>query len=84
MPERLRTGAELLLRAVDSGEPAGELARALALDVLRAAAPDSAPWLRAVAVLEGGVLRMRHAVELAGDVLLAMDAAQRSARAAAG
>jgi len=35
-----------------------------------------------VAVLAGGVLRMRHAVELAGDVLLAMDAAQRSARAA--
>jgi hypothetical protein len=82
MPERLRTGAELLLRAVDTGEPAGELARTLALDVLRAAAPDSAPWLRAVAVLEGGVLRMRHAVELAGDVLLAMDAAQRTARAA--
>ena len=58
-----------LLRAVDEGTPAGDLARALALDVLRAAAPDSAPWRRAVAVLEGGPLRMRHAVELAGLTL---------------
>ncbi len=62
-----------LLRAVDEGAPAGELARALALDVLRVAAPDSAEWSRAVAVLEGGPLRMRHAVELAG---LVFDAAE--------
>jgi len=62
-----------LLRAVDEGTPAGELARALALDVLRSAAPDSAPWSRAVAILEGGPLRMRHAVELAG---LVMEAAE--------
>ncbi len=55
-----------LLAAVDEGRPAGPLARALALDVLRAAAPDSKPWLLAVAVLEGGALRVRHAVELAG------------------
>ena len=36
--------------------------------MLRVAAPDSAVWARAVAVLEGGTLRMRHAVELAGLV----------------
>nr|MBK7065272.1 hypothetical protein [Deltaproteobacteria bacterium] len=53
--------------------PGRELARALALDVLRSAAPDSAPWSRAVAVVEGGPLRMRHAVELAG---LVMEAAE--------
>ena len=41
----------------------------LALDVLRSAPADSAPWARAVAVLEGGPLRMRHAVELAGLVV---------------
>jgi hypothetical protein len=46
-----------LLRAVDEGAPAGELARSLAMAVLRAAAPDSAPWCRAVAVIEGGALR---------------------------
>lgn len=33
----------------------------------------SAPWSRAVAVVEGGPLRMRHAVELAG---LVMEAAE--------
>ena len=58
-----------LLRAVDEGTPAGDLARALALDVLRVAPADSPPWHRAVAVLEGGPLRMRHAVELAGLVM---------------
>ena len=58
-----------LLRAFDEGTPAGALARALALDVLRSAPADSAPWARAVAVLEGGPLRMRHAVELAGLVV---------------
>ncbi|TAK33217.1 MAG: hypothetical protein EPO40_00610 [Myxococcaceae bacterium] len=71
----LRARAAELLRAVDEGTPAGELARALALDVLRSAAPDSAPWSRAVAVVEGGPLRMRHAVELAG---LVMEAAEVS------
>jgi len=71
--EGLPARAAELLRAVDEGTPAGELARALALDVLRVAAPDSAPWSRAVAILEGGPLRMRHAVELAG---LVMDAAE--------
>ncbi|MDB4930090.1 MAG: hypothetical protein JWM10_2574 [Myxococcaceae bacterium] len=62
-----------VLRAVDEGTPAGDLGRALALDVLRVAAPDSAPWSRAVAVLEGGPLRMRHAVELAGLVVEAAE-----------
>jgi hypothetical protein len=45
------------------------MARELAIEVLRYAAPHSAPSWRAVAVLEGGTLRMRHAVELAGLVL---------------
>jgi hypothetical protein len=66
--------AVALLEAVDIGAPAGQLARALALDVLRVATPDSAPWARAVAVLEGGPLRMRHAVELAGLVVDALPA----------
>jgi hypothetical protein len=71
--EHLQGLAVELLRAVDEGTPGGELARALALDVLRVAPADSPPWHRAVAVLEGGPLRMRHAVELAG---LVMDAAE--------
>lgn len=45
------------------------MARELAIEVLWYAAPYSAPWWRSVAVLEGGTLRMRHAVELAGLVL---------------
>lgn len=61
--------AAQFLRAVDVGEPAGGLARQLALAVLRVTAPDSPAWNRAVEVLEGGPLRMRHAVELAGDVI---------------
>ena len=63
-----------VLRAVDEGLPAGDIARELALAVLRSEASDSAPWVRAVAVLEGGALRMRHAVELAGVVLEAVGA----------
>ena len=63
-----------LLRAVDEGLPAGTVARELAVAVLRSAPTDSPPWHRAVAVLEGGPLRMRHAVELAGDVLEAVAA----------
>ena len=54
---------------MDEGAPAGTMARELAIEVLRYAASDSAPWWRAVAVLEGGALRMRHAVELAGLVI---------------
>lgn len=61
--------AHELLGAVDEGTPARELARRLALDVLRVAPADSAPWGRAIAVLEGGPLRVRHAVELAGLVI---------------
>jgi hypothetical protein len=71
--EGLRATSVQLLRAVDEGAPAGELARALALDVLRVAAPDSPEWARAVAVIEGGPLRMRRAVELAGLVVEAVD-----------
>jgi hypothetical protein len=58
-----------LLGAVDEGRPAGPLARGLAVEVLRRAAPDTAPWLRALDVLEAGALRVRVAVELAGLVL---------------
>lgn len=32
-------------------------------------APDSAPWRKAIEVLEGGPLRLRRAVDLAGLVL---------------
>jgi hypothetical protein len=65
----LRPLALELLTAVDEGRPAGDLARSLALDVLRAAAPDTVAWNIAVRVLEGGPLRIRHAVELAGLVV---------------
>lgn len=58
-----------LLRAVDEGLPAGAAARELAVEVLRRSAPDTAAWTKAVDVLEGGPLRARRAVELAGLVL---------------
>ena len=61
------------LSAVDDGHPIGAPARALAVEVLRSTAPDSPPWHLAVTVLEGGPLRARNAVELAGRVLDALD-----------
>ena len=72
-PDLPRGGAadlamELLL-AIDEGRPAGDVARALALAVLTVEAPGSAPWTAAVAVLEGGPLRVRRAVMLAGEIL---------------
>ena len=67
--EQLRASATDLLLAVDEGRPAGPVARQLAVDVLRLVPPDSPPWLLAVTVLEGGPLRMRRSVELAGLVL---------------
>ena len=67
--EGLRTVALDLLRAVDEGLPAGGVARELAVEALRRLAPDTAGWTLAVAVLEGGPLRARRAVELAGVVL---------------
>ncbi len=63
-----------LLRAVDEGTAAGAPARELAMEVLRRAVPDSAAWTRAVAVLEGGPMKMRDAVTLAGEVLDAVGA----------
>lgn len=65
--------AEELLRAVDEGKPAGELARALALEVLRGGEVAGEAFHHAVAVLEGGALRMRRAVDLAASVLSAAD-----------
>ena len=73
--EGLRGVALDLLHAVDEGHPVAAPARALAVEVLRTMAPDSAPWLLAVTVLEGGPLRARNAVELAGVVLDALDVA---------
>lgn len=70
LPGELALG---VLRAVDEGAPAGAMARQLALDVLRVAPADGALWQRAVAVIEGGALRMRHAVELAGMVVDAVE-----------
>jgi hypothetical protein len=61
--------AATLLRAVDEGLPTREPARALAITVLRKAHPDSRAWALAVAVLEGGPLRARNAVDLAGEVV---------------
>ena len=61
--------AKFVLEAVDGGAPVGDLARDLAVGALRTAPVDSDPWLHAVAVLEGGPLRIRHAVELAAAVL---------------
>ena len=72
--------SEELLRAIDEGRPAGDTARTLALEVLRTLPADSVPWQRAVAFLEGGALRMRHAVELAGAVLDAVAAAKGDVR----
>jgi len=69
----LHNAALDLLRAVDDGHPIGAPARALAVEVLRSTAPDSPPWHLAVTVLEGGPLRARNAVELAGRVLDALD-----------
>lgn len=65
----LHNAALGLLRAVDEGLPTASPARELALGVLRSVTPDSAPWALAVRVLEGGPLRARHAVDLAGLVL---------------
>lgn len=70
-----------LLRAVDEGRPARSIARELAVEALRSSTPDSAPWLRAVAVLEAGALRVRAAVDLAGLVL---DAAEEHRQRTAG
>ncbi len=58
-----------LLQAIDAGTFRAEVARALAVEVLRAFPPDDPAWTRAVAVLEGGAQRVRHAVELCGLVL---------------
>lgn len=65
----LREAALELLHAVDEGLPVAPPSRSLALAVLRSARADSPPWLQAVGVLEGGPLRTRRAVELAGCVL---------------
>ncbi len=80
--EALRVAALDFLRAVDEGQPARPLARELAVEVLRRAAPDSAPWLRAVDALEAGALRVRVAVDLAGLVLDAERVADEAQRAA--
>ena len=58
-----------LLEAVDEGRPAGDLCRALALAVLASETPGEAPWTAAVEVIEGGPLRIRRAVALAGMIL---------------
>lgn len=70
---RLRALALDLLGAVDEGRPAGPVARDLAVEVLRQLVPDSAGWAKALDVLEGGALRVRRAVDLAGLVLDAIE-----------
>lgn len=76
--------AEGFLRAVDEGHPAGPLARTLSVEVLRSMAADSAPWVLAVEVLEGGPLRMRRAVELAGQVFEAAEVEEGEGACSAG
>lgn len=67
--EGLEGVALALLRAVDEGAPAVDLARALALAVLSTEPPGSTWWTAAVGIVEGGPLRTRRAVMLAGEVL---------------
>ncbi len=67
--EGLEGVALALLAAVDEGAPAADLARALAVAVLAVEPPGSARWSTALAVMEGGALRTRRAVMLAGEVL---------------
>jgi len=67
--EGLEGVALALLEAVDEGAPAADLARALAVAVLAVEPPGSARWSTALAVMEGGALRTRRAVMLAGEVL---------------
>ena len=68
-PNALKALAVTLLRAIDEGTPAGDPARAFALAVLASTAPMSGIWRSAVEIIEGGPLRMRWAVMLAGEVL---------------
>ena len=70
--DALRRHAFALLEAIDSGAPIGAPARALAVSTLRVTAPDTAPWWKAIELLEGGPLRARRAVDLAGQVLDAL------------
>jgi len=58
-----------LLRAVDEGLPCAESARALAVEALRRMPPDSRGWNLALSIVDGGPLRARRAVDLAGLVL---------------
>lgn len=67
--EALRGEALALLAAVDEGRPAGDAARAFALAVLSTVPPGDPSWEAAVGVLEGGPLRVRRAVLLAGELL---------------
>lgn len=67
--EHLRALALEMLSAVDRGAPAGDLARSLAVEVLRGVPPTGEAWALALSVVEGGPLKMRRAVELAGWVV---------------
>ena len=67
--EGLDALALAVLCAVDEGTPAGLPARALALAVLATEPPGSPRWTAAVEIIEGGPLRVRRAVMLAGEVL---------------
>lgn len=77
--DSLRRVSLALLAAVDEGLPVAAVARDLAVEALRQCPADTAPWRLAVAVLDGGPLRARRAVELAGLVLDGIDADDRAA-----
>lgn len=68
-PGPAQHAAWALLRAVDAGAPAADAARALAVATLAQEPPGSRRWRLALAVMEGGPLRTRRAVVLAGEVV---------------
>ena len=66
----IRNRALAFLRVVsDEKNVPHDAVRGFAVEALRVMAPDSAPWRKAIEVLEGGPLRLRRAVDLAGLVL---------------
>ena len=66
-----------LPKALAEERPAGDLGHALALEVLRGGEVMGEAFTLAVAVLEGGPLRIRRAVDLAACVFTAADSCAR-------
>ena len=85
LPDKRRVGgvceteadAKELRKALAEERPAGDLGHALALEVLRGGEVMGEAFTLAVAVLEGGPLRIRRAVDLAACVFTAADSCAR-------